>query len=229
MDALRLNLKQLSACYRMPTTTGVWLSYPLPSYATIYGFLRAICGQTKETEESINYKNTLLSIKGTYKTSYFDLQIMHREDLKDRIGKTEPYKVQILYDINLEIHIVSDPKRLQLMEHALNNPPFTLSLGRREDLITALSYKRIEIEEIEPDLDIVNIKAEYPFYLPQLKTNEYGLEGILFNLPKDSYFLREYNLRRMLYQKVYYITQDALTFIGEGEIHIDKDSRLVWI
>jgi CRISPR-associated protein Cas5t len=229
MEALRLNIKQLSACYRMPTTTGVWLSYPLPPYATIYGFLRAICRQTKETEESINYKNTRLSVKGIYTSSYFDLQIMHREDLKDKVGKTEPYKVQVLYNITLEIHIISDSKRLHIIEHALNDPPFTLSLGRREDLITELTYKRTEIKEIEPDLDILNIESEYPFYLPQIQADKYGWEGILFNLPQDCYFLRQYNLRRMHYQKVYYITPDALLGIGEEKIFTDKDGRLVWI
>ena len=236
MNALRLEIKQKSACFRMPTTSGIWLSYPLPPYSTIFGFLRAICQQAEETKKSINYKNTKLSISGNYRSTFFDLQTMHREDITSKQGVTEPYKIQQLYDIDLVIYIVSDEARLSIIEKGLRHPPFSLSLGRKEDLITNLKYYRIEVTKSNAD-ELNTVKKFMPSYIPKSIVSQYDLRddkgtlnGVFYQISLDSYFLREYNLRRMIYQKTIYITDDPKLYIGDEIVYADKQNgSLVWI
>lgn len=246
MKAIKLHLKQKIACYRIPTASGVWLSYPLPPYSTIYGFLRAICKQKEETEKSINYKNTKLSISGKYESTYFDLQTMHKEERgtgKSKTFVTEPYKVQTLYEVELEIHIATDEERISLIENGLDNPPFSLSLGRKEDLIYQYSHKRIEINFSERNAEnyykknISDDKLYLPTYIPKETADKYNLknennelDGILFKVSLDSIFLREHDLRRMKFKKVIYMINSPSSIIDSDEkIYIDEDGSLVWL
>lgn len=232
-QGLRLSIKQKTACYRIPTTSGgVWLSYPLPPYSTIYGFLRAICNQKEETDQSINYRNTYLSISGKYETTYFDLQTMHKT------VNTEPYRIQTLYNVDLIIYIVTDELRLNLIRDALKNPPFSLSLGRKEDLITQIKVDPTQIIYNEIDLDKIDGNYDsFPALIPIDIGISLGLtggtgepKGILFNLPEDSYFLREFNLRRMQYKKVLYVTDNSYTFVGGKKVHFDScTNKIIWL
>ena len=169
---IRLAIYQETAHFRIPTIGNPYLSYPLPPPSTIYGFLRAITDY-----ESINYKNTKLSIQGSYKAVSFEKEQLILETKKEI--KTNIIPIQKLHQCNWIIHVKS-PFEEKIVSN-LRETSKILRLGRREDLIIDISTMK-QVKELSfKDFETFENKKIYTVW----RKNE-KVDGSLFKMALDT-------------------------------------------
>ena len=169
---IRLAIYQETAHFRIPTIGNPYLSYPLPPPSTIYGFLRAITDY-----ESINYKNTKLSIQGSYNAVSFEKEQLILETKKEI--KTNIIPIQKLHQCKWIIHVKS-PFEEKIVSN-LRETSKILRLGRREDLIIDISTMK-QVKELNfKDFETFENKKIYTVW----RKNE-EVDGSLFKMALDT-------------------------------------------
>jgi len=208
---LRLIFYQETAHFRIATIGNPYLSYLLPPPSTVYGFLRKITDY-----ESINYKNTYLSIQGFHKGVSLEKERLILETKKEI--KTNIISIQKLHEVKWIIHIKSEESLESKIENFLNEYKGVLRFGRTEDLIIDYCLERVEEnEKISSEEDALKNNI----YLSWNKGERF--KGQLFSMFLDSEV--DENLKIIGYkpiQLIYcsaYSVKDKLK-ITDGEYYI---------
>lgn len=173
MPVLRLKIYQPQAHYRIPFTYQRRLTYPIPPYSTIIGFLCNACGVDDQKSEL--YKDVIsqlkLSITGCFKTKITEMiwfrnlskeahigtygAIYNREKNGQigHIGGQSPMKIDVLEDVELIIHLYHENKdQLNKLQEKLENAENRLQvlhIGRAEDWIVYQEMKLFEDDIFE--------------------------------------------------------------------------------
>ncbi len=160
MEALRVEIRAITASFRYPMfVVSYQPTYKIPPISTIYGLLSAAKGEKVSIYDlSIGYDFTskgsgvdlerILEFGGGDKNkpvSYLGSNIIHRE---------------FLYDCILTLYI-SD---LDFKEY-LENPRFTLLLGRQSDLAKITTIKEVELipkENVEINNTVIPFDGKVP-------------------------------------------------------------------
>lgn len=149
-----------------------------------------------------------------------------------------PKYVEVLYDVELMLHIQADEDVLSDIEKSIPN---LTCLGRSEDFVDIIEYKRVELCET-PDKEYLN--SQYSAYIQRChldKNEETGEENIFLLSGRDehkkipvsgtTYFLpKKYEItdkgRQFEYKKVVYLSGYGVDDCSKG-IYVDKDGYIV--
>lgn len=176
MKAIKVIARQTLASYRKPSSFQIKETYPLPPYSTVIGMIHTACGFEEYVDMDISIQGTYYSKVNELYTRYefkpgFYEQGRHSEKVTSSItGKSTglthgPAKVELLYKVNLVIHIIpKDGGFLQIIFNGMKNPKQYLSLGRHEDILTIDKVEIVEIEQEELEEDY---KLRYDAYVPK--------------------------------------------------------------
>lgn len=171
MKAIRIELYQPSASYRVKNSYVLRHSYPLPPFSSVIGMIHAACSFTEYHPMRIAIEGTNASTHSDLSTAYFfggvkfdsgrhQMKVRNLKKEGEYIGITQgTAQTQILTDVNLRIYICPEHEEdfLTIYEH-LRHPDVYLSLGRYEDIV---QIKSVDITELIP---IDKDENEYGFY-----------------------------------------------------------------
>lgn len=161
-DALRIELSQPSAHYRLPYAYQRRLTYPLPSYSTVLGLLRNWIGLPEDKGERLPIQKIAIAGRSQARaTEYTWLRNLSRDSKKDPLmrqriygfpehpGKQSPVRVDTLEKVELTIYLALEKHSIDEIESALKEPrPYEiLHLGRAEDLVIPENLSRIKLEK----------------------------------------------------------------------------------
>ncbi|MEM5810208.1 MAG: type I-B CRISPR-associated protein Cas5b [Candidatus Aenigmatarchaeota archaeon] len=188
MKILRINIYQPHAHYRIPYSMNRRLTYPIPPYSTVIGFLCNISGindQRKSLYETI--KNLKISIAGKFDTKvteyvwfrnlaktkhikyYFSPDIRSKNGQIGHIGGQSPVKIDVLENMELFIYLYHEREdEIVKIKQKLENPDDRLQpihLGRAEDWIVIKDIKILG----ESDILVKKINGlfDYFFWVPE--------------------------------------------------------------
>ena len=168
--SLKIKLHQQQAVYRNPSTSEIIETFPLPPPSTVLGL---ICALTKQqyTPGQINF-----SISGSHDTIIRDYQWFK----KGENIKPYPIIVNMLFDVNLIIHIVaSNDSLLDKIEESFLSPHSYMYLGRAEDLLKVSDLEFVELK----NQNLEEIELEQSHYIPLQEVKNLSHEGIFYHLP----------------------------------------------
>jgi len=198
---IRLEIHQESAHFRIPTIGNPLLSYPLPPPSTVYGFLRAITNY-----ESINFKNTKLSIQGTYKCISFEKERLVLRTKTET--KTNIIPIQKLHQCSWVVHVKSSKEFENKIINALKNPSRILSLGRREDLIIDFNVFTVEEKILDKSEKITQRNTRI---YKAWNENENVRNGSIFRMALDT--IVDENKKIIAYKPISLIYMNAKNLI----------------
>ena len=224
MKALKLKVHQQTVSYKKPYAQKVEDTYPLPPYSTILGLLHYIIGAKEYVGQSLR-----ISVQGeadgtgeVYNNSFF------YKKLSTRDNASQPIYNNLLYDVNLIIHIAGDEDLLNKIYDNFFNK--TLTLGKANDLVRVdeISFVNLteintgDIDEDEDEYDILKHNA----YIP--KSSGINLQGIAYNLNKR---YEVFNELRVWKEKVLVNYVQANQMIDSGIYYKDdsKDKDLAFL
>lgn len=230
MKAIRIELSQQTANYKVETSYALKHSYPLPTYSAVIGMVHAACGFT-------DYHPMKVSIQGKSASSHVDINTAYffgggeyeepepgkrtRHQFKVKRYKKPGYigitkglsNIQILNDVELILHIVPEDKEdYETILTGLIDPKVFLSLGRHEDLVRIDSVKEVELQLLEDD-------PEFGFYgyayIP-LKNVDEIIRGTVYKINKEfSYNKKGHRVWNTIVDVVYSNQETGLNNIYE--------------
>ncbi len=188
MPLLRLEIYQPHAHYRIPYSMNRRLTYPIPPYSTVIGFLCNICGVDDQNSEVYSIIRELkISIAGGFdsKTTekiwfrnlsrdkhnsyYISETVRYKNGQVGHVGGQIPVKIDVLENVELVIHLYhKNEKHIETLKQKLENPVERLQplhLGRAEDLLVIRDLKVLKDEEL--DIDRVDGNYDYFFWIPE--------------------------------------------------------------
>lgn len=207
MKALLIKIYQPTAHYRMPFTYQRRHTYPIPPYSTVIGFLCNMLGiDHHDNEEYKKLVTCKLSVSGRFEQKlteyiwfrnlskksheeYFDsAEIREKNGEINHIGGQRPMRIDVLENMNLNIHIAGDESFLQELGTYLHNPVKrleTIHLGRAEDWLVFESIEIVDLVKTDKERNYNHF-----FWIPQyLDTKDEvafdfnKAEGLFYNLP----------------------------------------------
>lgn len=210
---LRLIIYQETAHFRIATIGNPYICYLLPPPSTLYGFLRKISNY-----ESINYKNTHLSIQGVSKGISLEKERLILETKKGI--KTNIIPIQKLHENKWIIHIKSEEETEKKIINSLENYGGILRFGRTEDLIIDFSLEKVEEQDIK-NSTINQDSLKNNIYLTWEK--EKNFKGQLFSMFLDSEVdanlrITGYKTIQLIYCSLYVAKENIK--ITDGEYYI---------
>lgn len=248
MKAIKVKLWQDLVNYKKPMSFQLKESYPLPPFSTVIGMVHAMCGYTEYHEMDISIKGKYFSKANDLATRYefkngmtYD-KARHQLNVEGLGVSRGISTVELLVDVELELHII--PKNQRLLEEiftAFQSPKEYPSLGRREDLATILSVKIVELEEKEFEKDL-KLNKDYAAYIPieLIKEEKVGYgssEGISFygtryQLTKDYTLVNIGNKKapklRRSWNKKDVLYASSITIFEEETILVDEENSVVF-
>lgn len=170
MKVLRVKIYQPSAQYRIPFSYSRKLTYPIPPFSTVKGFLCNVLGVKNEKDKSYEkIKEISLAIFGKYESlvkEYIWFRNLDREAHKDKFGFVNnrvidftpqhpggqmPAKVDTLENVQLVIYVYhEDENFLRELGEAIDNPKnrnTVLHLGRAEDWLVVNDIRITEVSK----------------------------------------------------------------------------------
>lgn len=220
--ALRVEIYQPNAHYRIPFTYQRRHTYPIPPYSTIKGFLCNVLGITfgmqsvNASDELKNLKLLKISIAGRFEsktTEYIWFRNLNKSSHENRyghmlnryihgeichIGGQQPVSIDVLNDVYLVVYLAHDDEDfLEEIMTALNNPmnrSYPLHVGRAEDWIVLKN--RVALVELEQKR--IYGAYNYFFWIPKEFENA---KGIPYRIA--SFYEIKSNLRNFDYMNVY--------------------------
>jgi len=210
MPILRLEIYQPQAHYRVPFSYQRRLTYPIPPYSTIIGFIVNACGINDQRNELYStVKELKISITGKFKTkiteyiwfrnlaktdhekTYGSLYNREKNGQIGHIGGQSPMKMDVLEEEELVIYLYHNNKeKIEILKRKLEDPKDRLQpihIGRAEDWIV---YQKIKILE-DGDLEYKRQDGQYKhfFWIPERiltfnsdKIDWSEFDGIYYNL-----------------------------------------------
>lgn len=220
--ALRVEIYQPQAHYRIPFTYQRRHTFPIPPYSVIKGFLCNVLGilsgiQNVDDDERLKKLRLLqIAIAGRFEnktTEYIWFRNLYKKNHEERygymsnrfihgevchIGGQQPILIDILNDVHLVIHLIHESREfLNEIMNALNNPikrTQPLHLGRAEDWIVLKN----KVIEVQLNLEKVYGAYNYFFWIPMEFENA---EGLPYRVP--SFYFIKGNLRNFEYINVF--------------------------
>ena len=208
MKALRLQIYQPHAHFRLPFAYQRRLTYPLPPYSTVIGFVSNILGigYDLESDTARMLKETKLSVSGGFDSKVTE-SIWFRNLSKEahvkrfaevdnrfvngqleHIGGQSLMSIDVLQDAYFTFHFYhEDESFLQELKANFENPRHrldTLHLGRAEDWIVIEDLNFTELESSANDGDFNQF-----FWVPEKTGTPSGkntfnqIEGLIYRLP----------------------------------------------
>lgn len=188
MPLLRLEIYQPHAHYRIPYSINRRLTYPIPPYSTVIGFLCNICGVDDQKSEVYSIISELkISIAGRFdsKTTeniwfrnlsreehnryYISETVRYKNGQVGHVGGQIPVKIDVLENVELVIHLYhKNEEHIEMIKQKLENPVERLQplhLGRAEDLLVIRDLKVLKDEEL--DIGRVDGNYDYFFWIPK--------------------------------------------------------------
>lgn len=230
MKAIRLQIYQETANYRMPYDFGFRESLPLPAYATVLGMIHNLCGYTK-------YHPMKLSISGSYASTADNLQTKYEfggigKDRKNflTVGNLRVARgimhVQMLVDVNLTIHVVPSTEDFDTVYHALKNPREFVSLGRREDL----AKMKVDLVDLKENVLNHELNIQTGFYLPLKDAQKLRVTGTYYDLAKQYEHIdtRNYAIRNWVEKVPSYYVSGLSANAGQSFLQ-DDDGNAVFL
>lgn len=207
MKALLIKIYQPTAHYRMPFTYQRRHTYPIPPYSTVIGFLCNMLGiDYQDNEKYEQLKKCKLSVsgrfeqklteyiwfrnlsKGSHERYFGSAETREKNGEINHIGGQSPMRIDVLENMNLNIHLAGDENFLQDLEKYLHNPVNrleTVHLGRAEDWLVFESIKLIDLKRSDRDKNYYHF-----FWIPQhigtdetVSFNFDKADGLFYNLP----------------------------------------------
>ncbi|HEW92600.1 MAG TPA: type I-B CRISPR-associated protein Cas5 [Thermotogaceae bacterium] len=177
MKSLKIVLLQDSATFRIPNTSGHIISYPLPMYSTVIGFL---CTATGNPQKFLS-KSFSLAIYSKFQTRYIeyiwyrnlykqyhlqrfgsiDNRIYHGEF--EHIGGQSPITRDRLHNVKTIIYLLADEEAMEQIKSNLAGNVPALHLGMAEDLVVPKNVEYVYLDE--KPIEYVG-KVDYYSWLP---------------------------------------------------------------
>lgn len=235
MKVIRVKLHQETANYRVPASHGFRESYPLPPHSTVIGMIHYLCDFHEYHPMQVSIQSSYVSNTSDFFTRYEFKNGTEYESKRHQLN-AEGYGIckgightQLLYDINLILHIKPDDDRLETIYHALKYPREYPNLGRREDLASLEEVKIVDAEEKDEDMK-VNQGAYIPVEMSEnigLENEGIGYKGTHYHLNKDYKLVtikKDRTQRR--WHKVEVIYASGFT-VYKG--YVDKDKNAMFL
>lgn len=230
MKAIRLQIYQETANYRMPLDFDFRESLPLPAYSTVLGMIHDLCGYTK-------YHPMKLGISGSYASTVDNLQTKYEfggigKDRKNfiTVGDLRVSRgimhIQLLVDVNLTIHVVPSEKDFDTVYNALKNPREFVSLGRREDL----AKMKVDVVDLNEKVLDHDLTIQTGFYLPLSDAQKLRVTGTYYDLTKqyEHIDLRNYAIRDWAEKVPSYYVSGLSADVGQNLLQ-DDDGDVVFL
>ncbi|WP_076461681.1 type I-B CRISPR-associated protein Cas5b [Limosilactobacillus caccae] len=172
MKAIKFNVYQQTANYRVPVSHDFRETYPLPPYSTVIGMVHFLCDFKKYHPMTISIQGKSASSTSDFFTRY-EFKNGMKFDPKRHQLNAEGFGIsrgightQLLVDVNLTLHVIpQNQDEVPQIFQALKYPREYPSLGRREDLATISNVKIVEIASKE----VVgkDYQSDLAAYIPQ--------------------------------------------------------------
>ncbi|MDX3213986.1 CRISPR-associated protein Cas5 [Streptomyces sp. ME02-6991-2B] len=125
--ALEVTVTAPVVSFRNPLYSGVQVTLPCPSPATVGGMLAAAAGGWGEVDPQLSFAMAFHARgKGT------DLETYHPLDASGKKASPSPRPREFLADVTLRVWLFDD---LELWQRRLRRPRWPLRLGRSQDLV----------------------------------------------------------------------------------------------
>lgn len=206
---LRLHLFQPSANYRLPYAYQRRLTYPLPPYSTVLGFLTNLVKDHPSISRYLEQEKKQLPISGIAicgrflskvseyiwfrgfghkdKASKGEILRYRMYGLPEHPGKQLPGVVEVLENVEVVVYLASKKSDfLKNLMDALKSPkPYEIPhLGRAEDLVMLRSVALVNVEK---DQILYRGRWEYNFWVPYEQATELKLEGLLYRISLEAW------------------------------------------
>lgn len=247
--AIRLKLYQNMVNYKKPTSFQLKETYPLPPYSTVIGMIHSLCGYEK-------YREMEISIQGKYHSKVNDLYTRYefkngmkydpaRHQLKvEEFGVGRGIStVELLVDVELLIHIIpKDQSLVEEIERAFLLPKEYPSLGRREDIVTILEVRVVDILKGELDEDI-DLNDDWAAYIPIKIFNNESIvldgagdgvrsRGTRYKLTKDYELINQGTIKApktfRVWNKIDVLYSTRITAVSGETILRDADDNILF-
>lgn len=219
MKVLHIELRGLTASFRVPYMFKYHRSLPLPSYTAVVGMFGAAVGMDMATAQTL-FDNLGLKIgtAGTHKGSCNDTWRV----LTTKNPENDVVERQILYKPLYHILFEGSESAIHICEKAFRYPAYPLSLGRPDDIANAMVYPPFDAET-EPIHQLRNTvivgtpsaRVENSLFDPNDPTDP-GPSTLLYRLPVHFNFKNGYT-----YERVADKFSD-FTFIGDHNITLKQ-------
>lgn len=219
MKVLHVELRGLTASFRVPHMFKYHRSLPLPPYTTVIGMFGAAVGLDMATAQTLFEHLCLkIGIAGTHKGSCNDTWRV----LTTKNPESDVVERQILYKPLYHILFEGSEFAIHICEKAFRYPVYPLSLGRPDDIANAMVYPpfNAEMEPIHQLRNTVIIgtpsaRVEDSLFDPNDPTDP-GPSTLLYRLPVRFDFKNGYTYERVA-DKFY-----DFTFIGNHNITLKE-------
>lgn len=208
MKALKIKIYQPTAHYRMPFTYQRRHTYPIPPYSTVIGFLCNMLGIDYQGNQLFDkLKTAKLSVSGRFDmklTEYIWFRNLSRSAHEGYFGSTStrekngeinhiggqsPMKIDVLENMHLNIHVVSeDFSFLEELKSNLVKPLNRLEvvhLGRAEDWLVYETIEMVELTAKKADKNYGHFFwIPQECYVPESVSFDFvRTDGLFYNVP----------------------------------------------
>ncbi len=191
-------------CFRKPTTTSTILTYPLPPFTTIRGFLANALGWDQDSyyrELRGDSRNLLYDLRiGIEVVSHGEsnselakiLKLIPRTTGYQRSFPSAPMHREFLVKPRYRIYLASENSVIEEIAAALTDPQRPLYLGQSDDMLDYTEPHVLDVEETEsaeldsiaegvhPDCDLLRLPRRF---VPE--GDGWSLEYLLVSVPKN--------------------------------------------
>lgn len=236
MKAIKIIARQTLASYRKPSSMQIKETFPLPPYSTVIGMVHKACGFKEYVDMNVSIQGSYYSRineiytryefkPGFYEKGRHSIKITDNETGKNTGITQGPSNVELLYNVNLVIHILpKNNEYLDIIYEGLKSPKEYLSLGRWEDLLDIEYVKIVDIEKEKLDEDY---ELKYDAYVPKgmIEGRETSSMATVYRINKKYSIHPKTNIRKwdeVIFVK--HMSKKSEIFAGT-EVLIDNDKN----
>jgi len=140
-------------CFRQPTTTSLILSFPIPPFTTIRGFLENVLGYERDAF-TLQNENLLIGIRPIRKIERNTelskiLKLISREEKPcfRRTFASAPMFKNFLVEPKYKIYLVGEEDLVSKISEKLENPERPLYIGQSDDLVDVNNIQVVNVEK----------------------------------------------------------------------------------
>lgn len=191
-------------CFRKPTSTSTILTYPLPPFTTIRGFLanalgwdqdsyyRELRGDSRNLLYDLRIGIEILTDVETSTELAKVLKLIPRMSGYQRSFPSAPMHREFLVQPRYRIYLAAEDSIIEEITAALGDPQRPLYLGQSDDMVNYTEPRVVEVEEtksteldsiaegVHEDCDVLRLPHRF---VPE--GDGWSLEYLLVSLPKN--------------------------------------------
>jgi len=200
VKVVHIELRGLTASFRVPHMFKYHRSLPLPSYTTVVGMFGAAVGRDMATAQILfEHLGLKIGIAGIYNGSCNDTWRV----LTTKNPENDVVERQILYRPRYHILFEGGESAIHICEKAFRHPAYPLSLGRPDDIANAMVYPPFDADT-KPLHQLKNTviigtpsaRVEDSLFDPDDPTDP-GPSTLLYRLPVHFNFKNGYTYERI--------------------------------